>query len=250
MDDDMAGKTLLDGKPVARICQILNSAGVPNVLWGNYLLTIYGVPTIIDDVAFVVPDDGITAASSALAQANFTPCGNKLTCDRSYRFQARRPLEHFHMSHVFVLSLYRKSDTLWELTDLDSPTWETAPARLILSASDPSLPPAAPGRGQGRLPSEYSAVRVPAVAKYCESLLLLMCRDYNTTYETYWMALLTYIIEYVDETDYFSANDLSYEFRKFYCAVKEADASSMWSLLEELRADLSSSGRLSNGRNL
>ncbi|KZZ99233.1 thioredoxin reductase [Beauveria brongniartii RCEF 3172] len=246
--DDIAGKTSLDGKPVARICQILNSAGVPNVLWGNYLLTIYGVPTIIDDVAFIVPDDRITAASSALAQANFTPCGNNLNCDRSYRFQARPPLEHFHMSDVFVLSLYQKSDTLWELTDLDSPTSENAAS--ILSASDPSLPSAAPGRGQGRLSSEYSAVRVPAVAKFCESLLLLMCRDYNTTYETYWMALLTYIIEYVDETDSFSAKDLGYEFRKFYCAVKEADASSMWPLLEELRSNLFSSGRLPNGQNL
>ena len=38
----------LDGKFVASISQILNDAGVPNLLWGNYLLTVYGVPTIID----------------------------------------------------------------------------------------------------------------------------------------------------------------------------------------------------------
>ncbi|KAM3458965.1 hypothetical protein MY3296_000112 [Beauveria thailandica] len=245
--DDIAGKTSLDGKPVAKICQILNSAGVPNVVWGNYLLTIYGVPTIIDDVAFVVPDDRITAASSALIQANFTRCKDKLNCDRSYRFQSRRPVEHFHMSDVFVLSLYQKSDILWELTGLDPRSSENADS--ILSASDPSLPSAVPGRGQGRLLSEYSAVRVPTVAKFCESLLLLMCCDYDTCYETYWMALLTYIIEYVDETDSFSAKDLGYEFRKFYCAVKEADAS-MWPLLEELRSNLSSSGRLPDSQNL
>lgn len=152
------------------------------------------------------------------------------------------------MSDVFSLSLYQKSDTLWELTALDPFTPENAAS--ILSASSPSLPLAAPGRGQGRLPSEYSAVRVPAVAKFCESLLLLMCRDYGTTYyESYWMVLLTYIIEYVDETDFFSVNDLEFEFRQFYCAVKEADASSMWSLLEELRSSLSSSGRLLNEQN-
>lgn len=38
----------LDNKFVAKVSQILNAAGVPNLLWGNYLLTVYGVPTIID----------------------------------------------------------------------------------------------------------------------------------------------------------------------------------------------------------
>lgn len=33
---------------VAMISRILNSAGIPNLLWGNYLLTVYGVPSIID----------------------------------------------------------------------------------------------------------------------------------------------------------------------------------------------------------
>ncbi|XWW98690.1 hypothetical protein V2A60_006692 [Cordyceps javanica] len=245
--DGIAGKMSLDGKSVARICQILNSAGVPNVLWGNYLLRIYGVPTIVEDVAFIVPDDRITAASTALAQANLTPCANKSNCDGRYRFRARPAVEHFHLSGVFVLSLYQKSDTLWELTDLDSPTSENAAS--ILSASDPSLPSAAPGRALGRMLSEYSAVRVPAIAKFCESLLLLMCRDYDTTYESYWMVLLTYIVEYVDDTDHFSVQDLGNEFRKFYCAVKVAGAS-MWPLLDELRSNLLSSGRLPNDQNL
>ena len=38
----------LDDKLVAMISKTLASAGVPNVLWGNYLLTVYGVPTIVD----------------------------------------------------------------------------------------------------------------------------------------------------------------------------------------------------------
>lgn len=49
---DLSEDKLLEGKLVARFCQILNFAGVPNVLWGNYLLTIYGVPTITDVGAF------------------------------------------------------------------------------------------------------------------------------------------------------------------------------------------------------
>lgn len=38
----------LDMKLVATISSILNSANVPNILWGYYLLTVYGVPTIVD----------------------------------------------------------------------------------------------------------------------------------------------------------------------------------------------------------
>lgn len=38
----------LDDKLVATISRTLTSAGVPNILWGNYLLTVYGIPTIVD----------------------------------------------------------------------------------------------------------------------------------------------------------------------------------------------------------
>lgn len=32
---------------VKSISQILSDAGVPSVLWGDYLLTVYGVPSVI-----------------------------------------------------------------------------------------------------------------------------------------------------------------------------------------------------------
>jgi hypothetical protein len=38
----------LDNNLVASISSLLDLADVPNLLWGNYLLTIYGVPTIVD----------------------------------------------------------------------------------------------------------------------------------------------------------------------------------------------------------
>ena len=46
----------LDAKFVARISRLLNDAGVPNLLWGNYLLTVYGIPTIIDVRVFLLYD--------------------------------------------------------------------------------------------------------------------------------------------------------------------------------------------------
>ncbi|KAJ5751366.1 hypothetical protein N7533_008394 [Penicillium manginii] len=236
-DDDK-----LCGKLVMKFCQILDSAGVPNVLWGNYLLTIYGVPTITDDVAFVVPDDKIKKASSALEQSGLPPCAKQLSCPHLRGFQARPPSEHVHVSDELALSLYRKSDTLWEFEGLHGGQFEKP--LDILSASDVRLPSAIPGRGRGRLSPEYSLVRIPSAARFCEALILLLCRDYNTIYETYWMALLTYILEYVDETDIFDVNNLADEYKEFFFALKKGD-SSMFLLLDQLRCTLFSSGRLS-----
>jgi hypothetical protein len=87
-------------------------------------------------------------------------------------------------------------------------------------------------------------VRIPSAARFCEALILLLCRDYNTIYETYWMALLTYILEYVDETDIFDVNNLADEYKEFFFALKKGD-SSMFLLLDQLRCTLFSSGRLS-----
>jgi hypothetical protein len=33
---------------VSSISSLFDSINVPNLLWGNYLLTVYGVPTIVD----------------------------------------------------------------------------------------------------------------------------------------------------------------------------------------------------------
>lgn len=66
--------------------------------------------------------------------------------------------------------------------------------------SDVRLPPATPGRGQGRFPHP-SSIRIPSALRYWEALILLLCRDYGTARETYWMAILTYMAEFVDGTD-------------------------------------------------
>ena len=38
----------LDNDLVTSISCLLDTADIPNLLWGNYLLTIYGVPTVVD----------------------------------------------------------------------------------------------------------------------------------------------------------------------------------------------------------
>lgn len=38
----------LNNSLVESISSLLGAADIANLLWGNYLLTIYGVPTIVD----------------------------------------------------------------------------------------------------------------------------------------------------------------------------------------------------------
>lgn len=175
-------------------------------------------------------------ASSSLENSGFPPCEKHLSCPRLRGFLARPPSAHVHITNNPFLSLYRKSDTLREFESLDK-------SLDILSASDTRLPSAIPGRGRGRLSPEYSLVRIPSAARFCEALILLLCRDYDTTYETYWMAILTYILEYVDETEIFDGNDLADEYKEFYFALKKGD-STMFSLLDQLRCQLISNGHL------
>lgn len=116
----------------------------------------------------------------------------------------------------------------------------------ILSASDVRLPSAILGRGRGRFSQDLYFVRILSAAAFCEALILLLCRDYDTVYETYWLAILTYILEYVDGTDVFDGKDLGEEYRKFYFALKGGDLT-MYRLLNELRSDLISNGHILKG---
>ncbi|KAJ5232785.1 hypothetical protein N7468_005741 [Penicillium chermesinum] len=226
---------------VASISQVLIDARIPNLLWGNYLLTVYGVPTIVDDVAFVLADEHIAMAESAVKEANFVPCTKGLNCPRVNGFQAQPPPKHLHINEEFVIPLHEKSDVLWKFGEFGFSQFENNPD--ILSASDLRLLSAVPGRGRGRFPQEFSFVRIPSAAVFCEALILLLCRDYDSSYETYWLAILSYILEYVDETDIFNGNDLGEEYRKFYYALKGGDPM-VWSYLDELRSDLNSKDQL------
>lgn len=42
----------LDDTLVASISSLLSATGIPNLFWGNFLLTVYGVPTIVDVSTF------------------------------------------------------------------------------------------------------------------------------------------------------------------------------------------------------
>ncbi|QKX55964.1 uncharacterized protein TRUGW13939_03063 [Talaromyces rugulosus] len=224
----------LDDKLVTSI-SLLTAAGIPNVLWGNYLLTIYGVPTVVEGVAFVVPDALVDRSFSTLRGAGFHLCPENLDCVYSNGRRYLRATTHLHIADNLAIPLYRKSDVLWDLPDFELASKDNYPH--IISASDTRLPLASLGRGRGRFLPELKSTRIPSATKYCEAIILLLCRDHDTLYTGYWMSILTYILEFVDGTDMFDEQYLGESYQKFYHALKNGD-SNTFGLLDELRHEL------------
>ncbi|KAL3469519.1 hypothetical protein BJX99DRAFT_265131 [Aspergillus californicus] len=221
----------LDTDLATSISSLLDAVDVPNLLWGNYLLTVYGIPTIVDDVCFVVPDALVELSFSTLAKAGFRPCSH-FDCPHS---DSRRPVyKHLHINDELAVSLYRKSDVLGEFPDFGTVFHDT-PNSDIMYASDARLPSATWGRGRGRFP-KITSVRIPSAVRYCEALILLLSRDDGNARWTYWMAILTYIMEFVDETDIFDEESLSDRYKHFYHALKSGDPMA-FSILKDLRLD-------------
>lgn len=182
-------------------------------------------------MAFVVPDESTETASSSIRQAGFAACTEGTGCPVLTGCRSRHPIEHFHIEHELEVSVYRKSDVLPRFSF-------SIGNKDLLNASDKRLPSAVPGRGRGRFPPEFGYVQIPHPVRYCEAVIMLLCRDYGTRSANYWMAILTYILDYMDETDIFDENNLSEEYQPIYRALKEGEFPRMYLLVDELRRDL------------
>ncbi|KAL2812502.1 hypothetical protein BJX63DRAFT_396506 [Aspergillus granulosus] len=220
----------LDRNLVASISSLLDDVNIPNLLWGNYLLTVYGVPTIVDGVCFVVPDTLIDIAFSTLAKAGFQPCSSPVDCPHQ---KWQQPYIHLHLNDELAIKLHRQTDILWDFPELETAFHKTN--QDIMLASDARLPQATLGRGRGRF-SYPTSVQILSASRYCEALISLLCRDYDTIFASYWMAILTYIVEFVDGTDVFDEESLRDGYKQFYHALKLGDPI-RFSILKNLRRD-------------
>lgn len=170
-------------------------------------------------VSFVVPDALLETGRSTLSYAGFLPCTQGPKCPYPNSAPCLETATHLHTNDELVISLHRKSDVLWDFPDLEIGANSTD----IMSAADTRLPPERLGRGQGRFPPSLSGVRIPSTVRYCEAMISLLCLDSESPREPYWMAILTYLLEYVDETDIFQKNWLREGYRQFYEAMKQGD---------------------------
>ncbi|KAL4795146.1 hypothetical protein BDV19DRAFT_389547 [Aspergillus venezuelensis] len=217
---------------VSSVSNLLTEADIPNLLWGNYLLSIYGVPTIVDGAFFVVPDEQVDVAGSVIAEAGFLECSRPLECPYSTAPWSPRSHKHMHITDDIVVGLHRKSAILPRFPDLKTACNDSSPDTMY--ASDPRLPEYFVGRGGGRF-LKPTSLRVPTALRYCESILWLFCRDYGTELHSYWSVIITYITEFVEEAGIFDKRDLGEGYKELYYGFYQ-DRTAIMRLLEEVRS--------------
>ena len=172
--------------------------------------------------------------------AGFLPCNEGSGCPHSGTFGVPTAFMHLHIDDELAVSLFRKYDVLWEFESLDFLPDKNPD---IMLASDDRLQSASLGRGRGRFLSHPCAVKIPCAVSYCEALILLLCCDSDSVCESYWLAILSYMLEYVDSTDILDENKLQEGYRKFYHSIKLGDPA-MYSILNDLRFSLIEERRL------
>lgn len=182
-----------------------------------------------------MPDKLIETSVASLCKAGFLLCTQGPDCSVTNLLRCPLPTTHLHINDELTISLFRKSDVLQEFPDLDFASKNKT--SYIMHASDTQLPSASPGCGRGRFSLDLSSTRIPSALKYCEAIILLLCRDYGSVYEPYWISILTYLVEFVDGLDIFEEEKLREDYKQFYHALKHGDPR-MYSLLELLLCDL------------
>ncbi|KAH7325661.1 hypothetical protein B0I35DRAFT_448810 [Stachybotrys elegans] len=185
---------------VASIARILNSAKVPCVIWGHCLLTLHGVPTIVDLLDFVVPDHLLAAGAKALPQSSrLAKCPGRGKCSSIAEDRRTRP-PAFHM-HIdgkgCTVGLYPQSETLWFLPPLEeslsTPTRSNIPAPYVLASDKTALPCWRPGRGAGAFKTEEHMVLAVRAHVLLEAFLRIYERDMGTQYQSFAMVMICYM---------------------------------------------------------
>ncbi|KAI2467814.1 hypothetical protein F4781DRAFT_400744 [Annulohypoxylon bovei var. microspora] len=230
---------------VKLISALLSKAGVPSVLWGDYLLTIYGVPSIIGGNEFIIPDDKLTTAIAVLKKSGLLPCPDLQTCIVSGEL-CQTPVPAFHMhiegSEVNV-SLRSHSETLWFIpppnnADLGMKTSEISKAYYI-KASDASLPGPRHGRGHGAFSSDGHPVIIPRAHILLEAYIRL-ASAFRKHYVSFFLSMVTYMEEYVDRDGLIDETRLSNPCQKFWDELKRDDKP-VRELMNELQRGLGDS---------
>ncbi|KAH7419588.1 thioredoxin reductase [Cadophora sp. MPI-SDFR-AT-0126] len=221
-DSPALDTTVIDENLVASISRLLTDHGIPCILWGNYLLTVYGVPSIVNSIDFMVPDEMVAASVSALSNTGLATCSEPKTCTVVAESRASPPpAAHYHIiDSELSVCIYQKSSAFWFLPSLElSCTSKSQPADIIL-ASDSRLPGPRPGRGHGRFKADTFPVCIPSAHRLLEAYLRLIAKPREPDYECFWMSMEIYIEEYVDRDGYLDETALDSRCRLFYSAFK------------------------------
>ena len=197
-------------------------------------------------VEYAVPDAAVDVSYKTLANVGFRPCSRSLECVFANAEFSPQSSAHLHIDDKLAIMLHRQSDILWDFPPLDfkiidvhhgrkpdyatrsDQIWCASDPRLIQSRSGPFLP---------------DSVHIPSPARYCEALILLMCRDFMLPRKSHWSSHLSYYFDYIEEANIFKEDDLRGGYREVYHALKTKEGN--WRvILKEFRLDLTRRGLL------
>ncbi|KAL7622037.1 hypothetical protein AAE478_007538 [Parahypoxylon ruwenzoriense] len=229
---------------VASIAQRLNSAQIPCVLWGHFLFNVHGIPSIIDSIDFVIPDDCLEVGAKEVAQIDsLTMCPDMEGCRASSteRFTPG-PAFHLHVKGLEITAgLYVQSETLWFLpplqTSLSFPTKLPISSDFLFASDQTPLPPWRPGRGSGVFQPGNHEVIVPKAHILLEAFLRIHARDSGKRVGSFGISMITYIEEYVDDDGLLDVNQLPEPLRSFYVEFRQG-GKPVWQWNQELKAAL------------
>jgi hypothetical protein len=166
----------------------------------------------------VVPDEALPKAVIALQVAAFPPCSQGRRCNYAEDTVQWRgsppPSAHFHMSEHTLVTIFQKSKTSMNISNL------TTSFKIICASEQNYLPQEEPGMGARAFPHTLHAVSIPSADCLVEAYCHLLLRDWSTRYGTFWLSMLSYIMQYVDDKGRLDLDKVESRCRKFYLDLK------------------------------
>jgi hypothetical protein len=143
------------------------------------------------------------------------------------------PTRHLHPGLDQTIGLYQWSETLLAISELPLFSVLSGLGDNFILASDSSLPSWKPGRGRGAFAASSFPVVIPSAHCLTEAFVRKALADRSNPYMIYWMAMLTYIMEYVDRDGLLNDALLEPCCRTFYCGLRDTN-DSLGDLLDKL----------------
>ncbi|KAH6854734.1 hypothetical protein B0I37DRAFT_410801 [Chaetomium sp. MPI-CAGE-AT-0009] len=176
------------------LARALNAVEIPCVLWGDYLLSLWGVLTVTHSLDFVIPDASLAAAKEVMMTSKqltqpLIACPDTATCPgNSAGSSTPPPAFHLHIQgachhlSTTTVRLFLQSETLWFLPPLSALLASPRAHPLPVIACDLSvLPPSDTIRdSNGAFVSGQTVVLVPKTEIMLEAYMRIMGRDWGT----------------------------------------------------------------------
>ncbi|KAI8949881.1 hypothetical protein F4801DRAFT_551381 [Xylaria longipes] len=241
----------IDEQLLKSLSQLLSDCGASPVLWGDYLLTIYGVPSIVGGLEFVVSDERLPSAVAALKKARrLCPCPNPRVCpvsrdiDRphipAFHMHLGSPRSAVHVSlwpHSEILGFVPNAGIPGSIGTGTDPRRRTAP--YILASDTSLLPGPRLGRGNGALSKGVGRIVVPSAQTLLEAYIRLSTRYLHESHGAFYMSMIIYVEEYIEPDGFLNTALLSEPCRVFWHGLKKCQLS-LWELCDQFKVNIAS----------